>query len=250
MVERRLMTATPSHAPSTLPQQNSDAREIDKFGALAGSWWDPQGPSRPLHEINDCRLDFIRQRIPLEGARVVDVGCGGGILSEALARHGGAVTGVDASVDMIAVAREHAVTSALPIRYEVLTAEALAAREPATFGCVVCMELLEHVPDVTSLLRALGALLKPGGDLFLSTLNRSPRAWLETVVAAEYLLKLLPKGTHAYRQFVRPHELAAMLRATGLTVREIRGMRYQPWRGRAVLIPDPSVNYLVHARLD
>jgi 2-polyprenyl-6-hydroxyphenyl methylase / 3-demethylubiquinone-9 3-methyltransferase len=244
------MTATPPHAPSTVMQQNSDAREIGKFGAMAGTWWDPQGPSRPLHEINDCRLDFIRQRMSLQGARVVDVGCGGGILSEALARHGGTVTGVDASGDVIAVAREHAVESALSIRYEVLTAETLAAHEPATYDCVVCMELLEHVPDVTSLLRALRELLKPGGDLFLSTLNRSPRAWLETVVAAEYLLKLLPKGTHDYRQFVRPHELATMLRATGLTVREIRGMRYQPWRGRAVLVPEPSVNYLVHARLD
>ncbi|MBM4226813.1 MAG: bifunctional 2-polyprenyl-6-hydroxyphenol methylase/3-demethylubiquinol 3-O-methyltransferase UbiG [Gammaproteobacteria bacterium] len=233
-----------------VPLHNSDPREIGKFGALAGTWWDPQGPSRPLHEINECRLDFIRQRTPLQNARVVDVGCGGGILTEALARHAGAVTGVDASSEVIGVAREHAAQSALPINYEVLTAEALAVREPASFDCVICMELLEHVPDVTSLLRALKDLLKPGGDLFLSTLNRSPRAWLETVVAAEYVLKLLPQGTHDYRKFVRPHELAAMLRTTGLTVREIRGMRYQPWRARAVLIPDPSVNYLVHARLD
>ena len=244
------MTPATSHAPGGRALQNSDARELDKFGALAATWWDPQGPSRPLHEINACRLDFIRQRTVLQAARVVDVGCGGGILTEALARQAGTVAGVDASAEVIGVARAHAAESALSIRYEVLTAEALAAQEPASFDCVVCMELLEHVPDVPSLLRALKDLLKPGGDLFLSTLNRSPRAWLETVVAAEYLLKLLPRGTHDYRKFVRPRELAALLRAQGLTVREIRGMRYQPWRGRAVLVPDPSVNYLVHARLD
>jgi len=232
------------------PSLNVDPSEVEKFAAHADTWWDPEGPGRPLHEINDCRLGFVAERCNLGQSHVVDVGCGGGILTEALARRARHVTGIDATEALVAVARTHAAQSGLAIHYETLTAEALAVRQPASFDVVTCMELLEHVPDPARLMTGLAALLKPGGSLFLSTINRSLRAYLEVIVGAEYLLGLLPRGTHDYRQFIRPAEIARVLRATGLEVVAVMGMRYQPLRRRAVLVSSPEVNFLIHARRD
>jgi 2-polyprenyl-6-hydroxyphenyl methylase/3-demethylubiquinone-9 3-methyltransferase len=229
---------------------NVDPAEVAKFAAHADTWWDPEGPGRPLHEINDCRLGFVADRCNLAQSDVVDVGCGGGILTEALARRARHVTGIDATEALVDAARTHAAHSALSIHYETLTAEALAARQPASFDVVTCMELVEHVPDPERLIASLSALLKPGGSLFLSTINRNLRAYLEVVVGAEYLLGLLPRGTHDYRQFMRPAEVARLLRAAGLEVMAVTGMRYQPLRRRAVLVPSPEVNFLIHARRD
>ncbi|MGD9601106.1 MAG: bifunctional 2-polyprenyl-6-hydroxyphenol methylase/3-demethylubiquinol 3-O-methyltransferase UbiG [Gammaproteobacteria bacterium] len=230
------------------PASNVDPAEVAKFGALAGDWWDPAGPSRTLHDLNPCRLGFIAAQCELDGARVLDVGCGGGILTESLARRAAATTGIDATPAVIDIAREHALGSGLVIDYQVATAEAFVAARAGSFDCVVAMELLEHVPDPASLVNALAALARPGGDVFLSTLNRTPLAYAQAVLAAEYVLRLLPVGTHDYRQFLRPSELAAMLRASGLEVLAIRGMRYNPLTRRAWLTPTPDVNYLVHAR--
>ena len=227
---------------------NVDPADVARFGAQAAQWWDPDGPSRPLHEINGCRVDFVAARISLAGADILDVGCGGGILAEALARRGARVTGIDAAPELVEIASQHAAAQALQIRYEHSTAEAFAASETHRYDAVTCMELLEHVPDPAQLLASLARLLKPGGSLFLSTLNRTPRAYLEAVLAAEYVLGLLPRGTHDYRQFLRPSEVAACLRAEGLEVLSIKGMRYQPLRRRAVLVASPAVNYLLHAR--
>ena len=201
-----------------------------------------------MHEINACRLDFISTRCTLLNARVLDVGCGGGILTEALARIAPAVTGIDAAPAVIAVAREHAPVSGLRIDYQVTTAEALAVLAPASFDCVVAMELLEHVPDPAPLIAALRALVRADGDIFLSTLNRTPLAYAQAVLGAEYVLRLLPIGTHDYRKFIRPSEMAAALRAADLNLCEIRGMRYNPLTRRAQLSARPQVNYLVHAR--
>lgn len=228
--------------------ENSDPSELSKFGALAASWWDPTGPSRTLHDINACRLDFIRTRCTLAGARVLDVGCGGGLLTEALAGLASSVTGIDAAPEVIAVARQHAETGGLRIDYQVTTAEALAELVPSSFDCVVAMELLEHVPDPATLIAGLHALVRPGGDLFLSTLNRTPLAYAQAVLGAEYVLRLLPIGTHDYRQFIKPAEMAAALRAADFNLCEIRGMRYNPLTRRAQLCARPQVNYLVHAR--
>ena len=230
------------------PSLNVDYNELKKFGALAATWWDPAGPSRTLHDINACRLDFIATHCALTSARVLDVGCGGGILTEALARSAAAVTGIDAAPEVIAVARDHAQTNGLRIDYQITTAEALAAQSPATFDCVVAMELLEHVPAPATLILALRELVRPGGDIFLSTINRTPRAYAQAVLGAEYLLRLLPIGTHDYRQFIKPSELAAALRAAGLGLRRIHGLRYNPLTRRAHLSARPQVNYLVHAR--
>ena len=227
---------------------NADPRELQKFAAMASDWWDPKGPSGTLHDINACRLDFITHRHALHGTRILDVGCGGGILSEALARKGALVTGLDASPEVIAVARKHAELSGLSITYETQTAETFAARGDKTFDCIVCMELLEHVPDPEILLKALRDLARPGTDLFLSTLNRTPQAYLHAILGAEYVLRLLPVGTHDYRHFISPAELAAWLRGSDFQVQEICGMQYNPITRRACLIPMPKVNYLVHAR--
>lgn len=238
------MNASPPATP------NLDPEEVARFAALAAAWWDPDGPSRTLHDINGCRTDFIAARAALAGRRVLDVGCGGGLLSEALAARGALVTGLDAAAPLVAAAQAHARDTGLAITYLAMTAEDHAVPDDARYDLVVCMELLEHVPDPAALIRALGRLVRPGGDVFLSTLNRTPRAYLQAVLAAEYLLQLLPVGTHDYRQFLRPAELARYLRDTGLTVREIRGMRYSPWSRTAWLVDDPGVNYLVHAQRD
>lgn len=229
------------------PAANLDPEEVARFAALAADWWDPDGTSRTLHDINGCRTEFIAARAMLAGRRVLDVGCGGGLLSEALAARGAVVTGIDAAASLVAVASAHAAEGGHAITYLAMTAEEHVVPDDGRYDVVVCMELLEHVPDPAALVHALGRLVRPGGDIFLSTLNRTPRAYVHAVLAAEYLLRLLPVGTHDYRQFLRPAELARFLRDAGLAVREIRGMRYSPWSRAARLVDEPDVNYLVHA---
>lgn len=223
---------------------NVDPDERAKFGALADAWWDTEGPERTLHDINPARLAYVASRCALPGARLLDVGCGGGLLSEALARAGAEVSALDASSELIAVAREHAAAAGLSIDYRVGLVEDLARRLPRHFDAVVCMELLEHVPDADAVIGACAALLRPGGTLVLSTLTRSPRAWLLGVVAAEYVLGLLPRGTHDYARFLRPSELAASARRHGLEVTDISALAYDPLRRRARVGGTPRVNYL------
>lgn len=227
---------------------NVDPAEIRKFEALAHRWWDPEGDFRPLHDINPARLSWIAGKVPLAGARAVDVGCGGGILAEALARAGALVTGIDMAESPLAVARLHALESGTEVEYLERTAEALATERPGSYDVVSCLEMLEHVPDIASTIRACAELAKPGGTLFFSTINRNPKAWALAVVGAEYVLGLLPRGTHDYARFIKPHELAAAVRAAGLTVVEIRGMRYNPFSRNATICDDVDVNYLLEAR--
>lgn len=226
---------------------NVDAGEIAKFSALAPGWWDVDGPSRTLHDINPTRLDFITQATALRGRRVLDVGCGGGILTEALARTGALVTGIDGSTSCIEVARAHAAQGGLDIRYVAETVEAHRSERP--YEIVTCMELLEHVPDPARLLTACRTQLGDAGEIYVGTLNRTPRAYAAAIVGAEYLLKLLPRGTHAYSSFIRPSELARWLRAAGFEVVRTSGLQYNPFTRRAQLVRDLGVNYLVHARV-
>ena len=226
------------------PPPNVDAREIGRFEALAARWWDPGGAFRALHEVNPLRLRFVEERTRVAGARVLDVGCGGGIFSEALARRGAAVTGLDAGAGALEVARLHARAAGLEIEYRHGTAEALAAERPGRYDAVACLELLEHVPDPASLVRACAALARPGGALFFSTLNRSPRAFLLAVVAAERVLGLLPAGTHEFARFLRPSELDDLGRGAGLRLRELAGLLYNPLTRRCRLGRDLRVNYL------
>ncbi|EMR12625.1 3-demethylubiquinone-9 3-methyltransferase [Methylophaga lonarensis MPL] len=230
--------------------QNVDPVEVAKFDALADSWWDPHGQSRPLHEINPLRLQYITDcSSGLERAKVIDVGCGGGILSEAMAKAGAEVTAIDMGEMPLNVARLHALESGLTIDYQQSTAEAMAARSANSFDIVTCMEMLEHVPDPATVIQACAILAKPGGDIFFSTLNRHPKAWLLAVFGAEYLLNILPKGTHDYQRFIRPSELAAWCRASGLQVMNITGINYQPLSKQFRLGQDVDVNYLMHCRL-
>jgi 2-polyprenyl-6-hydroxyphenyl methylase/3-demethylubiquinone-9 3-methyltransferase len=227
---------------------NVDPREIERFAALAPRWWDPDGPMRALHELNPVRMAYVAERAPLAGRRVADIGCGGGLASAAMARAGARVTAVDLAGDAIAVAKLHALESGLTIDYRVAAAEDLAAAEPEGFDVVTCFELIEHVPDPLSLLRACASLLKPGGQLFVSTLNRTPKAFALGIVAAEYLLGLIPRGTHRYAQFVKPSELRYALSDCGLEVLDYAGLDYDPLSRRARLDHDLSINYLCHAR--
>lgn len=231
---------------------NSHASELAHFSALAARWWDPDGPSRPLLDLNPTRLAFIAKHIELTGAKVLDVGCGGGILSEALAASGAIVTSIDLSADLIEVAKLHKLPS-MKIDYRLQSAESLAAEFKShsyeKFDAICCMEMLEHVPEPAEILAACAALLKPGGVLVLSTLNRTPKAFALGIVAAEYLLNLVPRGTHRYAQFLKPSELAAQLRGLDFELVAQSGMRYNPLSRKADLVNDMSMNYLLAARL-
>lgn len=226
---------------------NIDKAEIAKFNALAARWWDPQGEFKPLHDINPLRLEFIAERAPLEGRKALDVGCGGGLLSEGLAARGADVTGIDLADGALDVARLHLLESGLRVDYRAISAEALAAESPESYDVVTCMELLEHVPDPASLVAACARLVRPGGRVFFSTLNRHPKAYLFAILGAEYVLRMLPKGTHDYARFIRPSELAHAMRSAGLSLREMTGLSYNPFDRRYRLGRDIDVNYLVYA---
>jgi 2-polyprenyl-6-hydroxyphenyl methylase/3-demethylubiquinone-9 3-methyltransferase len=225
---------------------NVDPAELEKFGRLAHRWWDPAGEFKPLHDINPLRLEWIAQHAPLEGAAVLDVGCGGGILAEAMAQRGARVTGIDLSEKALRVAQLHLHESRLPVEYLGTSAEDLAVSRPGSFDAVTCMELLEHVPEPASMVIACARLVRPGGHVFFSTINRNPKSYLFAVVGAEYVLGLLPKGTHDYQRFIKPSELARWSRAAGLRADEFVGMTYNPLTRRYRLGRDCDVNYLLH----
>jgi 2-polyprenyl-6-hydroxyphenyl methylase / 3-demethylubiquinone-9 3-methyltransferase len=224
---------------------NADPLELQKFSDLAHRWWDPTSEFRPLHEINPLRLEWINARVPLAGKVVADIGCGGGILAESIARKGAKVTGIDLSEKALKVADLHSLESGVQVRYELISAEDLAAREPGQYDVVTCMEMLEHVPDPSAVVRACATLVKPGGHVFFSTINRNPKAYLFAVIGAEYLLRLLPKGTHDYAKFITPAELSQYARNAGLQVDVLKGMGYNPLTQMYSLNQDTSVNYLV-----
>lgn len=228
--------------------RNVDAAETAKFDRLASRWWDSDGESRPLHDLNPVRFNYIAQRLAPRGAKVLDVGCGGGILSESLAFAGADVIGIDLAPRVLEVARLHLHESGLRVDYREIGVEALAAESPAVFDAIACMEMLEHVPDPGSVIDACATLLKPGGRLFVSTLNRTPLAFGAAIVGAEYVLGLLPRGTHHYAQFIRPAELATALRASGLELEDVSGIAYNPLTRRAALTGSVQVNYLACAR--
>jgi len=227
---------------------NADPAELEKFSALAHHWWDPQSEFRPLHEINPLRLDWIDRQVGLAGKRVVDIGCGGGILSESMAARGAQVTGIDMAEKPLKVAKLHMLESGLKVDYRQITAEELAAAEPGAFDVVTCMEMLEHVPDPASTVRACATLAKPGGWVFLSTLNRNPKSYLFAILGAEYILKLLPRGTHDWARFIKPSELTRLARDAGLDMADLTGMTYNPLTRIYRLGPDIDVNYLVACR--
>jgi 2-polyprenyl-6-hydroxyphenyl methylase / 3-demethylubiquinone-9 3-methyltransferase len=225
---------------------NADPAELAKFSALATSWWDPAGPSRPLHELNPLRLRYIEKAAALDGARVLDVGCGGGILSEAMANRGANVLGIDLSQAVLDVAELHALQGKLRIQYRAVAAEELAAEQPASFDLVTCMEMLEHVPDPAAVLGALASLARPGGDVIVSTLNRKPVAFAVAIIGAEYIARALPRGTHEYLKFIRPSELARWGREVGLTLLDLTGITYNPLTRAFRLSPNTDINYLAH----
>jgi len=228
---------------------NADPAELAKFSELAHRWWDPQSEFAPLHHINPLRLDWINGQCPLAGKRVLDVGCGGGILADAMARKGASVLGIDLATKALRVAQLHALESQTPnIEYREVSVEALAAEAPASFDAVTCMEMLEHVPDPASVVRACATLVKPGGWVFLSTINRNPKSFVFAIVGAEYVLQLLPRGTHEWRKFIRPSELARDCRDAGLEITGTRGMEYNPITRRYWLSADTSVNYMFATR--
>lgn len=230
---------------------NVDHAEIRKFEELAARWWDPESEFKPLHEINPLRLDYIDRHAGLAGKRVLDVGCGGGILAESMAARGADVTGIDMGEAPLEVARLHLLESGLEVHYERIPAERLAREQPASFDIVTCMEMLEHVPDPGSVVRACADLVKPGGQVFFSTLNRNPKSYLFAIVGAEYILGLLPKGTHDYAKFIRPSELDRWIRAAGLETGDITGLVYNPLTRRYRLeAGDVDVNYMVLCRKD
>jgi len=231
----------------TQQQLNVDPAELQKFSSLAHRWWDKNSEFKPLHEINPLRLGFIDQRAGLQGKRVLDVGCGGGILSESMAQKGAEVTGIDLGDKALKVARLHSLESGVSVDYRLVSVEELADEAPESFDIVTCMEMLEHVPDPDAVVQACAKLVKPGGHVFFSTINRNPKSYLFAVIGAEYILNLLPRGTHEYEKFIKPSELSASIRRSGLTVSGLKGMSYNPITKIYGLTDDVSVNYLVHA---
>jgi 2-polyprenyl-6-hydroxyphenyl methylase/3-demethylubiquinone-9 3-methyltransferase len=226
-------------------ESNVDPAELAKFNELAHRWWDPQGEFRPLHEINPLRLAWIAERAPLEGKTALDVGCGGGILAEAMAQRGARVTGIDLGEKPLRIAKLHTLESRVQVQYEAASAESFAETHPGEFDLVTCMELLEHVPDPPSTVAACARLVKPGGRVIFSTINRNPKAYLFAVIGAEYVLKLLPKGTHDYARFIKPSELTRACRDAGLQPLEMTGMTYNPLTKKYSLGPDCDVNYML-----
>lgn len=230
--------------PRAASAANVDEAEVAKFSALASRWWDPDGEFRPLHQLNPVRTEYVADQVRLAGAKVVDVGCGGGLLSESLAARGACVLGIDASEEALAAAREHLDASGLDVEYRATTAEALAASLPGRFDLVTCMELVEHVPDGAALVAACARLARPGGTVVFSTINRTPKAYALAIVAAEYVLGMLPRGTHDYARFVRPSELARWGRAADLRLCDVTGVAWSVLAHRFRLRRDPAVNYL------
>ena len=228
-----------------MPTLNADPAEIQKFSDLAHRWWDPNSEFRPLHEINPLRLEWINQRIPLAGKNVIDVGCGGGILAESMAKKGAIVTGIDLSEKALKVADLHGLESGISVRYKNIPAEEMAEAEAGQFDVVTCMEMLEHVPDPSSIIRACTKLLKPGGHVFFSTLNRNLKSYLFAIIGAEYVLQLLPKGTHDYAKFITPAELSQDVRNAGLELNAMKGLSYNPLTKIYSLNNDTSVNYMI-----
>lgn len=230
----------------SISDSNIDPKEVQKFADMSHEWWDTKGSLRTLHTINPLRLQWIQSIAPLANARVLDVGCGGGILAEGLARHGGTVTGIDLAEKSIRIAKLHAMESELGnVDYEVVAVEALAQRSPAAYDVVTCMEMLEHVPSPDSVVASVATLLQPGGWAFFSTINRHPVAWLTSIVAAEYIMGMVPRGTHHYSRFIRPADLARSARRHGLVPQHSSGLRYNPLTGRFTLHPDTTVNYFL-----
>ena len=225
---------------------NLDADEIAKFDAIASRWWDPSGEFKPLHAINPLRLDYVDRRAPLAGRTVLDIGCGGGLMAEAMAARGAKVTGIDLSEGALKVARLHLKESSRQVDYRHVSAEALAAERPGHFDVITCLEMLEHVPDPGSVIRAVAAMLKPGGQVVFSTLNRTPKAFALAILGGEYLLRLIPAGTHEYAKFIRPSELDAWAREAGLTHRHSIGLHYNPLTREYRMGPGLDVNYFMH----
>jgi len=224
--------------------ENVYQHEIEKFGSQAERWWDAEGEFRTLHEVNPLRIQFIQQYAEIQGKRIVDVGCGGGILTEGLAKQGADMLGIDLSQDLIDIAELHGLESGVKANYQKMSVEALAQQQPHTFDHVTCMEMLEHVPNPASIVQACASLVKPGGKVFFSTLNRLPKAYLLAIVAAEYILKMVPKGTHEYKTFIKPSELSQTARQAGLSLQAMTGIEYNPFSKRFKLGKDISVNYI------
>jgi 2-polyprenyl-6-hydroxyphenyl methylase/3-demethylubiquinone-9 3-methyltransferase len=228
-------------------KQNVDPNEINKFAALAHHWWDTQGELKTLHQINPLRLSYITEKTSISGKSILDVGCGGGILTESLAKDGATVTGIDLNKAALDVAKLHLLESDVQVDYQCISAEAMAEKHPNSFDIVTCFEMLEHVPDPASIVKACAALVKPGGHLFFSTLNRTPKSYAFAILGAEYILKLLPKNTHDYAKFIRPSELNHWITNSGLTTKELKGISYNPFLQHFKLISDLSVNYILYA---
>ncbi|MDO8299290.1 bifunctional 2-polyprenyl-6-hydroxyphenol methylase/3-demethylubiquinol 3-O-methyltransferase UbiG [Lacisediminimonas sp.] len=227
---------------------NADPSELQKFSDLAHRWWDPTSEFRPLHEINPLRLEWLNARAPLRGARILDIGCGGGILAESMARKGADVTGIDLSEKALKVADLHSLESGVQVRYELISAEDMAAREAGGFDVVTCMEMLEHVPDPEAIVHACATLVRPGGHVFFSTINRNPKSYLFAIIGAEYVLNLLPKGTHDFGKFIKPAELSCYVRHAGLELDAMKGLTYNPLSRMYSLNQDTGVNYLMACR--